>query len=95
MQEMIKKFQAILAAEEAIDDAEVVITADTVDQFFAVNGRRLRRDGTRPERPFEQNGNGDKVYFKWEGVQPGGKGTPRRDLFVMDAGDVRLAVLSV
>ena len=95
MEEMIKKFQAILATEEAVDDPEIVVTADTVEDFFKANGRRLRRDGSRPERPFEQNGNGDKVYFKWEGVQPGGKGTPRRDLFVFDAGDVRFAVLSV
>ena len=94
MEEMIKRFTEILATEEAVDDPEIVITTDTIEQFFAANGRRLRRDGSRPERPFEQNGNADKAYFKWEGVQPGGKGTQRCAMFVFDAGDVRLAVLA-
>jgi hypothetical protein len=94
MDEMIKRFTQILAMEEAVHAPEIVITADTVEDFFRANGRRLRRDGSRPERPFEMNGNGDKAYYRWDGVQPGGKGTPRGTLFVMDAGDVRLAVVA-
>jgi hypothetical protein len=94
MDEMIKRFKGILAMEEAIDNPEVVVTAETVEDFFRANGRRLRRDGSRPERPFEMNGNGTSTYYRWENVQPGGKGTPRGTLFVMDAGDVRLAVVS-
>lgn len=72
---------------ELLDDAgfgfgddTIAITRETIDDFVAVWGAGVQDrdlDGT-PHRV-------------WRNVQPGGKGTPRGTLVVMDFGDYRVA----
>lgn len=87
-------FRAILEMEAGIPTdfaAEIVTTAETVEDFFAAHGRRLRRDGTRPAHPFELQRSCGAEYYCWNNVQAQGKGTKRGDLFLFDAGEVRYA----
>ena len=44
-----------LDIDDMLTDEQVVETRDTVEDFFAANGRKLNRKGERPEVPYEQN----------------------------------------
>lgn len=75
------------------EDADVVETRDTIEDFFSARGRRLNRKGERPEVPYEQERTAFGIVYRWENVQarPGAR---RGDLFVMDFGDTRACYFS-
>lgn len=71
-------------------DEKVVETRDTVEDFFSKNGRRLKRDGSRPETPFELEQTAYGPIYVWSDVQSR-PGKRRGTLLVMDFGDARAA----
>lgn len=71
-------------------DARVVETRDTLENFFDAKGRRLKRDGSRPDIPFEQEETAFGTIFVWRDAQSR-KGARRGMLIVMDFGDARAA----
>ena len=77
--------------DDVCSDGDVVVTAETIENFFAASGRRLKRDGTRPDVPFEKNSTAFGDVFVWQNQQRGGKGARRGTLFVMDFGTARAA----
>ena len=86
-------YNASGAADVEIDevistDERVVETAETIDQFFESRGRRLKRDGSRPETPFEQQRSAFGTLYVWDDQQSR-KGARRGTLYVMDFGSAR------
>ena len=79
-----------LDINSVISDARVVETADTVEDFFKANGRKLLKNGSRPVVPREQNTTLLGVVYTWDGVQAR-KGARRGTLYVMDFGTARAA----
>ena len=79
-----------LDIDDVITDEEVVETCDTVEDFFAANGRRLTKKGERPAIPFEKNRTLVGDVYQWNDIRTR-KGARRGSLFVMDFGDARAA----
>jgi len=79
-----------LDIDNMLTDEQVVETRDTVENFFSANGRKLNRNGQRPEVPYEQNQTLLGVVFQWENIQVR-KGAQRGTMYVMDFGDARAA----
>lgn len=79
-----------LDINDMLTDEQVVETRDTVEDFFTANGRKLNRQGKRPEVPYEQNTTLAGIVYQWDDVQAR-KGARRGTLYVMDFGDARTA----
>ncbi len=81
-------------AEEGVleNPEEVVMTLDTLEDFFKFAGRRLLRNGMRPDVPLELNVTPYGNLYVWDKVQAR-KGEQRKTLFVMDFGTARASFL--
>ncbi len=79
-----------LDIDDMLTDEKIVETRDTVEDFFSANGRKLTRQGKRPEVPYEQNTTLVGIVYQWDDVQAR-KGAQRGTLYVMDFGDARAA----
>ena len=84
------KTAAELDIDGVITEEEVVETLDTVEDFFAANGRRLTKKGERPAIPFEKNRTLVGDVYRWDDIQTR-KFARRGSLFVMDFGTARAA----
>ncbi len=81
---------ADVSIDDCIDDGELAETLDTVEDFFAANGRKLTRSGERPAVPAELRKTPHGALVVWDGVQAR-KGARRGTLYVMDCGTARAA----
>ncbi len=81
---------ADLDIDDVAEDAQVVETAETIEDFLSSRGRRLDRKGRAPYPPFEHHETLCGAVYKWDDVQarPGAR---RGTLYVMDFGAARAA----
>ncbi len=77
-----------LDIDDMIGDDQIVETRETVEDFFNAGGRKLNRQGQRPETPYELNKTIVGDLYVWEDQQSR-KGARRGTLYVMDLGDAR------
>lgn len=75
-----------LDISDMIEDDQVVSTGESIDHFFSSRGRKLNRNGERPETPYELNRTKVGDLYIWEDQQSR-KGARRGTLFVMNFGD--------
>lgn len=82
------KTVAELDIDDMIEDGQIVETQDSIENFFDARGRRLNRNGDRPEVPRELNQTICGELYVWENQQAR-KGARRGTLYVMDFGAAR------
>jgi len=75
-----------LDIDNMCEDSDVFSTGESLEHFFSSRGRKLNRQGNRPDVPYEKRSSLLGDVYVWENQQSR-KGARRGNLYVMEFGN--------